>query len=102
MASRHKLHEELCEILGSRNVYFQPPASVKMQYPGIKYSFTGIAPKRANNRIYASTNRYEVILIEYDPDSDIGEKLLSHFPMCNFEHSYVADNLNHKVYTIYY
>ena len=34
MDRRLKLHEELCDILGSRNVYFQPPETVKMKYVG--------------------------------------------------------------------
>ena len=34
---RLELHEILCTILGSRNVYFQPPESIKMNYPAIVY-----------------------------------------------------------------
>ena len=40
MKTRYELHEFLCEILGSRNVYFQPPESVKMKYPAIVYERT--------------------------------------------------------------
>jgi len=32
---RLKLHEILCGILNTRNAYFQPPESVKMNYPAI-------------------------------------------------------------------
>ena len=42
MKTRYELHEFLCEILGSRNVYFQPPESVKMKYPAIVYERTEI------------------------------------------------------------
>lgn len=102
MVSRLNLHEELCETLGSKSVYFQPPASVQMKYPGIRYSLSGIDHKRANDGIYKNTNRYEVIAIVYDPDSDIVEKMLQRFPMCSFDRFYAADNLNHYVFTIYY
>lgn len=102
MASRLKLHEELCELLESRNVYYQPPASVLMKYPCIKYSRSGIDHKRANDMIYGNTNRYEVIVIDPDPDSKIPEKILSHFRMCSFDRGYAADNLNHFVITLYY
>lgn len=102
MASRLKLHEEFCEILGTRNVYFQPPATVKMKYPCIKYSLAGESRKRANNQNYSTVNRYEVIVIDSDPDSDIPNKVGNHFQMCSFDRAYVADNLNHRVYTIYY
>ena len=38
MASRLELQTKFENILGSRNVYFQPPASVQMRYPAIVYS----------------------------------------------------------------
>lgn len=100
--SRLKLHEVFCEILESRNAYFQPPESVKMRYPCIKYSLSGIDQKHADDRIYNSRDRYEAILIDQNSDSKYHEEILSRFPYCRFERSYTADNLNHKVYTIYY
>lgn len=102
MASRLTLHEEFCNILGTRNAYYNPPESVKLKYPAIKYSRPGMNVKRANDAIYKSMNRYEVIVIDPDPDSTIGDKILTHFPMCSFDRSYKADNLNHNVYTLYY
>ena len=102
MASRLNLHEELCELLGSRNVYFQPPASVRMQYPCIKYSLSGINSKRANNQIYNSVNKYEIVVIDRDPDSNIHNDILHHFPKCEFDRPYTADNLYHKILTLYY
>lgn len=100
MASRLKLHEEFKTILGSKNVYFQPPTH--MNYPCIKYSLSGIDHKRADNTIYKNTNRYEVTVIDYDPDSTIHSKILEHFKMCSFDRSYPANNLNHFVLTLYY
>ena len=102
MASRLDLHEELCEVLGSRNVYFQPPASVKMQYDAIRYSLSGKDLKRANNRIYQTTNRYDGAIITSNPDSTIPDMLLNHFEMCSFGTPYTADNLNHYPFTLYY
>lgn len=102
MARRLKLHEELCTLLGSTNVYFQPPESLKMQYPCIKYSLSGIDQKRANDHGYRFTKRYEVIVLTHGPGSDIPDKVHNHFQMCSFDRAYAADNLNHYVYTIYY
>ena len=102
MASRLELHEELCEVLGSRNVYFQAPASVKMQYDAIRYSLGGKDLKRANNKIYKSMNKYEGVIITRDPDTTIPDELLAHFEMCSFGRPYTADNLNHYPFTIYY
>ena len=102
MADRANLHEELCTILGSRNVYYQPPASVKMQYDAIRYSLGGKDIKRANNTIYQTTNQYDGVLITRNPDTTIPDQLLSHFQMCSFGRPYVADNLNHFPFTLYY
>ena len=102
MASRLELHEELCEALGTRNVYFNPPESVKMQYDAIRYELGGKDLKRASDKIYRMTNRYEGVVITRRPDSPIPDKLLMRFEMCSFGRPYVADNLNHYPFTIYY
>lgn len=47
MANRLNLHEEFATLLGSNNVYFQPPESVKLNYPCIKYSRVGIDSKKS-------------------------------------------------------
>lgn len=100
MGSRLNLHEELCAILGTKNVYFQPPS--RMNYPCIRYSLGRVDHMRANDKIYKNTNRYEIIVIDQNPDSDICSKILAHFQMCSFERFYTADNLNHWVLTLYY
>lgn len=101
MASRIQLQAELEGILGSRNVYYQPPASVKMSYPAIVYSRNDIQNDFANNDVYAQNRSYEVIVIDKNPDSEIVDKI-SQLPMCRFDRHYTSDNLNHDVFTIFY
>lgn len=101
MDSRLELHEKLVEILGSRNVYFQPPENVKMIYPAIRYARSKITNTFANNHVYNKKLRYEVTVIDYDPDSEIVSKL-SEFPMTEHDRHYTSDGLNHDVFTIYY
>lgn len=103
MASRIELHEELCELLGSRNVYFQPPESLKMQYPCIRYSISGMPNIKANDKFYTKTcTTYDITVIDADPDSDISTRILAHFPMTRFDRAYTSNNLNHHVLTINY
>lgn len=102
MASRLKLHEELCEILGTNKVYFNPPQSVRMTYPCIKYSKSKLDQKFANNKTYTTMNGYEVIVIDPNPDCDSPDKIIANFERCRFDRSYIADNLYHTVFTIYY
>lgn len=102
MAKRLTLHEELCKILRSRNVYYQPPESVKMQYDAIRYALGAPDIKRASNGVYRNTNRYEGVVISRNPDTTVPNDILSHFEMCSLGKPYVADNLNHYPFTIYY
>lgn len=85
---------------GDSHVYFQPPESVKMKYPAIRYVLKGYEKVSANNGAYRITPSYEVTLIDANPDSIYVEKLLQ-LPYCRFDRSYTANNLNHFVYTIY-
>ena len=102
MASRLNLHEELCALLGTRNAYYDPPESVKLNYTCIKYSLTGANVKRANNGVYGLMKEYELIVISRDPDDPVTDSILTNFQYARLTRAYRADNLNHFVYTIYY
>ena len=99
--NRLLLHAELVRILGSNNVYFQPPESVKIKYPAIIYSRNSINNRSASNKIYIQDHSYMVTYIDKDPESDVVDAL-STYPMSSFDRHYVADGLNHDVFTIYY
>lgn len=101
MGTRLLLHEVLCNILGSRHVYFQPPASVRMKYPAIVYSRSNIENTFANNNVYSQHDAYEVTVIDDNPDSEIPRKV-SRLPMCSFDRHFTADNLNHDTFTLYF
>lgn len=101
MPSRLNLQTELESILGSRSVYFQPPSSVRMQYPAIVYSRKDIEKRSANDGAYRKLPSYEVILIDKNPDSKFVDKILD-LPYCSFDRHYESDNMNHDVFTLYY
>ena len=100
--SRLELHEELCTILGNRNVYYDPPETVKMSYPGIVYNLSGLDTRAANNNTYNSIRQYTLTLIETNPDSNKFDEIIRHFMMCRLDRVYKSDNLIHYVYTLYY
>lgn len=100
MLTRLELHEELCNILGSRNVYFQPPASVRMSYPAIVYSLNVVDNRIADNDIYGQYLQYTLTLIDEDPDSEVFDRL-RRYRRARFVRPYTAENLNHYVFTIY-
>ena len=98
---RLALQALLESILGSDHVYFQPPSNVTMIYPAIRYSFTKIDGKYANNHRYTGEWVYQIIYITKDPEpkSLVNQKLTA-LTYCKFDRSYVSDNLNHFVYSI--
>ena len=100
MGSRLKLHEELCKILGSREVYFQPPSSVQMKYPAIIYSRMKIDNTNANNIVYRQDDSYELTVIDPDPDSSVVRDI-SKLPMCSHDRHYKKDGLNHDTFRLY-
>lgn len=102
MADRLTLQTELEDILGSRDVYFSPPESVKLIYPCIVYSRSNINKQNANDQLYKSMNEYEVTVIDPDPESMIADDILAYFPMCRFDRQFVSENLNHTNLRLYY
>lgn len=98
---RIELQEILEKLLGSENVYFQPPSNLEMEYDCIRYSRIKIKPAFADNRPYLLHDCYQVIAIYRNPDSDLPHKIAS-LPMCSHDNHYTVDNLRHDVFTLYY
>jgi len=88
------------EILGSRNVYFQPPPTIKMKYPAIVYALESIENVHADNLVYKQDKLYRATVITYDPDSEIIDKV-STLPRCRFVTHFKVDNLNHYIFILY-
>ena len=101
MGTRLELHEALVEILGSRNVYYQPPETLKLVYPCIIYKRSTPSVKFANDLPYIYNQRYSVTIIDKNPDSPILEKM-NRLPHCSFDRHFTSDNLNHDIYNLYY
>ena len=102
MAKPREMLQILFEgLLGSRNVYFQPPESVKLNYPCIVYERSGIRADLADNKAYLKYKRYTVTYIDEDPDSDVPDRLLG-LSYCSFDRHFISENLNHDVFTLYF
>lgn len=99
MGSRLAFHSLLLSVLGSANVYFQPPPSFKMVYPCIVYERSRATTNFADNNPYLREKKYKVTLIDSNPDSLIPDKI-AQLPKCMFETHFTFDGLNHDVFTI--
>lgn len=99
--ARSDLHNQLVEALGNnKRVYFQPPASIKLEYPCIIYERTGAWRGSADNRAHIKAIRYQVTHISREPDSPVIEKLLD-LQYCTYERYFAANQLHHDVLNIY-
>lgn len=102
MVRRLELQARLEEILGSKQVYFQPPASVQLSYPCIVYKVGNGDAKYANNMLYNYKNSYNITFIYKRPNLEIIETMLRSFQMCSVSSTYCSDNLNHYVFNLYF
>ena len=114
---RLELQEILEEIFsifseqdGYQHVYFQPGANVTLHYPCCVYRRDGNKEFRADNKNYGNNWAYQLVIIDKDPVSsciDVEQTktiidAISELPTCSYTRHYVADNLNHDVFRIYY
>ena len=101
MAPRLELQAVLETVLGSNQVYFQPPSNIQLIYPCIIYERSYWNTTFADNKPYSLNKRYSLTVIDRDPDSTIVDKVIN-LPMCSFDRHYVSDNLNHDVFNLYF
>lgn len=99
--NRLDLHELLKSLIGNDNVYFQPPESIKIKYPCIVYSKHDEYKGFADNIPYIKKTLYKITVMDFNPDSDIPEKI-SNLPLCTFDRHYTTGGLNHYVYILHY
>ena len=96
---RQKLHELLETII--KNVYFEPPENKLLEYPCIVYHRNKGDTRFANNKPYNFHVRYNMVLMDTDPDSEYLEQLVS-LPECEYTNHYTTDGVCHDAFNIYY
>ena len=98
--SRLSLNRILKEVLGSDNVYFQPPESIRLNYPCIVYSISSGDTKYASNIPYKFDICYQITFMSRDPDDAIREKIAM-LPMCRYDRALKTEDLNYDIFKIY-
>jgi hypothetical protein len=82
------------------NVYFQPPENSRIEYPCIVYKRDNANTKYADDKPYDIRTRYMVTVIDPNPDSEI-PRMVASLPLSSFNRFYIAENLNHDVYSVF-
>lgn len=102
MDRRLQLDQELRELLGSSNVYYQPPESLRLKYDCFVYELDRPDITRANDKVYLHRRQYSLTHIYRDPDMSMEETIIAHFDHASKNTHFTSDGLHHDVYSIYY
>ena len=100
MAQSRLSLQDLLETL-TEHVYFQPPTNIVMDYPCIVYQLDAGRSEFADDVPYRYTKRYAVTVIDKDPDSLIPD-MVAALPTSSLNRFFIADNLNHTVFNLYF
>ena len=98
---REQLQNLLETILGTKNVYFQPPEGLNISYPAIVYNLESVATDFASDRPYKLHDRYQIQYIDRSPISAVPRKI-QELPMTRFTSHFVTDGLNHYNHVTYF
>ena len=101
MERRIELQQILLDIPGIKGVYFNPPPTIKMSYPCIRYKFASENVVYAANCKYKTEMRYSLVVIDPNPESSIAKAVMA-LPYSRLETTYAADNLSHFQFTLFY
>jgi hypothetical protein len=101
MGTRLDLQTLLEGLHSGVSVYFQPPADFEMVYPAIVYNRNYEYVSFADNIPYDRTLRYQITVIDKDPDSPIPD-LVAGLPLTTYVRHYTTESLNHDIYYTYF
>ena len=104
LARRSELDAVLRSIVkarcGAENVYYQPPANLRMKYPCICYSRGKIGNVHADDKVYRQTVDYTITVMDTKPDGEM-TAAVSELERCTHDRNFIADNLYHDVFTLW-
>lgn len=83
------------------NVYFQPKQNITLTYPCIVYERDDSFINHANNRLYYRKKRYQVTVIDRDPDSILPD-LVEALPLTRLSRTYLSDGLYHHSFSLFF
>lgn len=101
MGTRLEFQAVLQDIQDGVSVYFQPPSSVLMSYPAVVYNRDSNLATYADNAIYTNKIRYQVTVIDRDPDSLIPDKVMK-LPLSKYVRHFTTEGLYHDIYDVYF
>ena len=93
-----RLYDHLVKICPK--VYYQPPESIKIEYPCIIYHMHGDEVHHADNMPYKRFKQYSCTYITRSA-TDLTADQMIYIPHSEFSRAYTTNGLHHTVYYIY-
>ena len=97
--SRDDLQRKFEEILEGAKAYYQPPERLAIEYPCVVYQLDRMDSSFADDIRYHTTRRYQVTVIDRNPDSRLVD-IVASMPFSRLIRTYTADYLNHTVFEL--
>jgi len=94
---RAKLLSALSDCDEDAALYFQPPESVKLEYPCVIYRVATFTTSNADNIHYKKNVTFDVTYITRSSTSKVPSRMLEE-PLMSFDRYYTAENLHHYSY----
>lgn len=101
MGNRIDLQKMLEELIDTKQVYFEPPESIKLSYPCIIYGLSNEDVRFADDVKYLKKKAYDLTVISRNPDDELFDKV-SDIQYCIFDRRFDTSNLTHTVYRLYF
>lgn len=81
--------------------YFEPPSDTDLNYPCVIYHQSADRDRFADNIIYKSEDRYDLIVVDEDPDSKL-YKEFKKLLFCSLDRIYTSEGLKHWALTLHF
>lgn len=86
---------------GALRTYFQKPGKDGLLYPCVLYNRDRSQVVHADNIKFFLKKRWTVTVMDRNPDSDIPD-LVEALPWSELDRTFIADGVNHWVFTLFY
>lgn len=98
------VRDKLYLVNNTQNVYYDPPDSIRMEYPCFRFENNNYDVTHADNKAYIKKPRWTVTYITRDVEEIeiVTDQMLNIFMYCNFDTSFRSDNLEHAVFNLYF
>lgn len=101
-ANRLALREILSKVMvdcgEEPKLYYQPPESMRLEYPCMIYHLKDMSSNYADNRPYMKLISFDITYVTRSPSSSVPVAMTDQSLM-SFDRYYTADNLHHYAYT---